>query len=280
MMETNGRRGGGDGVLHTYIRELEKVPIINPRLLTKQQADDLVGLFDAVAARPVLHTGEELTQPDRQALDRWAMQYLFGEDATDAQRAVELNLRDLVIERTLRAASGEDQIRAAAKRSGFNPVPVAARALLDIGLPPHIDGVTESINSGDLSALTIDIAPHDIGNVELGATLLDQGSVLINGAMVAQAPDDRAAEAVASFLTTNPAFVGAVDVDTDLIALDRAVAQWERSWQEWCKSISVYIVELYPRPQHALRRAQVIREVEQQAQLSAGSIARTVGEIR
>lgn len=95
MMETNGRRGGGDGVLHAYIRELHKAPMINPLLLTDSKADDLVALVGDVAPRPVLTISEELTHPDRQALDRWAMRYLFGDDADDALRAVEMDLRDL-----------------------------------------------------------------------------------------------------------------------------------------------------------------------------------------
>jgi hypothetical protein len=273
MAEINGRRGAGDGVLHTYIRELLKLPIINPRLLAKAEAEELVGLFDQLAMRPVLSIAEEMMQRDRQAFDRWAMKYLFGKDADSASRAVELALRDLVAERSQRASSGREQVVKAVRRTVFDPAPVAARILIDQGAPPRITQMFDEIDGAMLLSTEVDIPRHIPGLPHLGETLLDQGYVVVDGQSLLEAPSEAHANAIAAHLTVNAGFSGPLDLPSDPVLVDQVSRTWERTMAEWISVVRKAVKAAAPRPQHAPRRVQVLRELEQQAHLAPGLLA-------
>jgi hypothetical protein len=278
MAEVNGRRGAGDGVLHTYIRELHKLPLIDPRQLTKNESDELVGLFDQLAERAVYPIAVELMQKDRQAFDRWAMKYLFGDDAEDAVRAVELALRDLVRERTQRAVSGREQVSKATRRTVFDPAPIAARLLVDHGAPPQILQMFKEIENSFLLPMQIDIPRHEPGIPELGETLLDQGCVVVNGHSLLEAPSDQHASAIVAHLTVNSGYSGPLDLPSDLKLVDTVTKQWERDVVEWISKVRAAAKDILPRPQQATRRIQALRELEQQAHVAPGLLAGSLDE--
>lgn len=273
MAEVYGRRGGGDGVLHTYIRELSMLPLVDPRRFTPTQSDDLVALFQQLARRPAVAISEELQQTDRQALDNWVMTYLFGEQADDAGRAVERALRDLVAERGNRAASGREQETRAVRRTTFNPAPVAARVLLECGLPPSLLHDIEPLSAGELTTVTVDIPPHAAGKAEVGATLLDTGDVLVDGRHLLTAPSDAHSDAVVAILTADPTFVGAVTMPADEAKMAELERNWRTGWAEWTRAVDERIRAALPRAQHSQRRSDVANEVVTQAGLVPGTLA-------
>lgn len=265
MAEVYGRRGGGDGVLHTYIRELSMLPIIDPRKLTSAQADDLVALFDAVATRPVLPLPEEMRQTDRQAFDGWAMEYLFGENADDASRAVERALRDLVAERIQRSISGRQQEQRAIRRTVFDPAPIASRVLLDHGRAPTIFDVMGPTEAATLPTLTLEIPPHAPERAELGATLMDAGDVLISGRKLMDTPSDVHSDAIVAILTSDVTYSGTVTLPADSKKMERICREWRGSWDLWRRTVEDAIRSILPKPQQAQRRVQVARELEARA---------------
>lgn len=272
MAEVFGRRGGGDGVLHTYIRELSMMPLVDPRRFTPTQADDLAGLFETMARRPVGQVNEELQQPDRQALDAWIMRYLFADDADDAARAVERALRDLVAERAGRAASGRDQVTRAVRRTTFNPAPIAARVLIECGRPPSLLQATESLEAGALDTVSLNVPDHARGRAEVGATLLDTGDVLIDGRHLMTAPSDAHSDAIVAVLTADPDFVGTVVLparESETSALER---DWRNAWTAWKREVQEKIRAAVPRAQHGQRRTEVATEVINQAGLMTGAL--------
>lgn len=262
MAETYGRRGGGDGVLHTYIRELSMMPVIDPRKFTASQADDLCGLFHAIAGRQVLPLAEEMRQPDRQAFDEWAMRYLFGDDADDAAQAVERALRDLVAERRQRTASGREQQRRAIRRTTFDPAPIAARVLIDQGQPPSITQMVEELGEGPLSLETVEIPPHEPGRAEVGSTLMDLGDVLVSGQKLLTASSDAHSLAIVAVLTTNAGYSGSLQLPADPGRLESLHTHWEKEWNKWRTSVEEAIRSIFPKPQHAQRRVLIARELE------------------
>lgn len=268
MAEIYGRRGGGDGVLHTYIRELTMIPIINPTRLSISEAEELAGLFGALSKRSVLPIAEELRQPDRQAFDLWAMRYLFDEDAEDAGRAVERSLRDLAAERQERPASGREQRGRAVRRSTFDPAPVAARLFIDKGVPPTPLNYLDDYRVGGLDSRTVEIPAHKSGPVEAGSTLLDQGDVILDGERLMSAPSDNHADLVVGILTADPSFAGTVYLPADGSAAAQVVHRWEREWSSRVRDVEQTIKETLPRQQHAQRRLAVAREFELRAGVS------------
>ena len=262
MAEIYGRRGGGNGVLHTYIRELGMMPLIDPRLLIRSQSDELVGLFESVAQRVGLPISDELRQPDRQALDLWAMRYLFDEDADDAARTIERSLRDLVAERQQRTTSGREQRQRAVRRSSFDPAPIAACLLLDNGMPPSAVELLDSYQNGELDTWLADVPAHHPGRVESGSTLLDQGDVLIDGRLLISAPSDSHSQLITAVLTIDPAFAGQIYLPTDVREAEEIKRLWLREWTKWLSVVKQGIKEELPRHQHAQRRSAVARELE------------------
>ena len=262
MAELYGRRGGGDGVLHTYIRELFMMPLIDPRKFSATEAEDLIALFNEVAARPVLPIGEELQRPDRQAFDAWAMQYLFGDEAEAAARAVERAIRDLVTERLQRAASGREQERRAVRRTVFDPAPIAARVLMDHGRPPSILEMIGAVDADALGSVTLDIPPHELGRAEVGSTLLDMGDVVIGRNRLMSTPSETYSEVIVAVLTTNADYSGSVVLPDDEAALGRVYGIWVGAWVKWRETVEEAIRTVLPRAQQAGRRVQVARELE------------------
>lgn len=267
MAEVYGRRGGGDGVLHTYIRDLAMLPLIDPKKLTVSQAEDLISLFDDVARRPVLPVTEELQQADRQAFDGWAMSYLFGQDADTAGRSVERALRDLVMERMQRSVSGREERRKAVRRTAFDPAPIAARVLIDCGRPPTILGFLPDMDSTEMETLTLVIPRHALGRPEVGETLFDQGEVLISGTPLISTPTDSHSLAIVALLTTNNDYAGEVLLPARHSAMEQSYRQWEGAWGEWRDSVERNIVSIFPKAQQVERRVLVARELESRTSL-------------
>jgi hypothetical protein len=266
MAEIFGRRGGGDGVLHTYIRELSMLPIIDPRKFGQGEAEDFVELFDVVAARPALPINEEMQQPDRQKFDRWAMRYLFENEAEGAASAVERALRGLVEERFQRAASGREQEQRATRRSVFDPAPIAARVLMDCGMPTNIATMVGELDS-TLDSLALEIPAHSGGMVEVGSTLLDAGDVVVGGHVLLSTPSDSHSLAVVALLTTNNDYSGIFTVPLDSAATAEIYRSWHSAWSEWKESAERAVRVILPRPQQAERRRQVTRELEERTGL-------------
>jgi hypothetical protein len=267
MAEVYGRRGGGDGVLHTYIRELFMLPLVDPRKFSPAEAEDLIALFDVVASRPALPINEEMQQTDRQAFDAWAMQYLFGADADTAARFVERALRDLVAERMQRSASGREQERKAIRRTVFDPVPIAARVLMDHGRPPDILELLGNVEATALDTLTLDIPPHQPGRAEIGATLFDQGDVVIAGKRLVSTPSEEHSLAIVAVLTTNADYAGSVVLPAHPDAIGQVYRQWGENWRTWRSTVERAIHDVLPKPQQAQRRVQVARELEMRTNL-------------
>ncbi|MFB6749369.1 hypothetical protein ACFCX6_00340 [Streptomyces sp. NPDC056353] len=264
MAEVYGRRGGGDGVLHTYIRELSQMPLLDPTLLTRTQAEDLVALFSEVASRSALATDEELRRPDRQALDAWAMRYLFGEDADAAGRAVERALRDLVMERTQRTVSGREQQQKAVRRTVFDPAPLASRVLMDCGVQPKF---SEFLPEDFGPSVEVDVPAHEDSPARLGDSLMDQGDVLVGDRALITGLDDGHAAAVVALLTAEPRFSGSVQLPLAEDIAQEAVDKWSRRWSEWKAGVEKAIREVLPKAVQAQRRSLVARELEERAGL-------------
>ncbi|MCG7205153.1 hypothetical protein [Streptomyces arenae] len=264
MAEVYGRRGGGDGVLHTYIRELSQMPILDPTLLTRSQAEDLAALFAEVAGRPALSTDEELRQPDRQALDAWAMRYMFGDDADEAGRAVERALRDLVIERTQRTVSGREQQQRAVRRTVFDPAPLAARVLMDCGVQPKL---SDFLPEDPGPSVEVNVPAHEELPVRLGDSLMDQGDVLVGESPLITGLDDGHAAAVVAVLTADPRFSGPVQLPLAEDLAQEAVEKWTQRWSEWKREVQTAIKDVLPKAVQAQRRSLVARELEERAGL-------------
>ena len=270
MTEVYGRRGGGDGVLHTYIRELSMLPIVDPRSFSQTEAEDFIALFEEVASRPALPIAEELRQADRQAFDAWAMQRIFGDDAADASQAIASSLIALSEERFQRAQSGREQERKAVKRSTFDPAPVAARIIMDIGVPPEILHLFGKVDPKALTTTTIQVPAHQPGKPEAGSTLLDQDQVLIDGEPLMATPSDAHALVMMAALTTNRDLVGDVALPDEVKLVEEKYRKWVEQWKNWRGAIFEALASAFPRPQQAQRKEQVRREVESQLKLSPG----------
>ncbi|WP_432110680.1 hypothetical protein [Streptomyces sp. YPW6] len=273
MAEVYGRRGGGDGVLHTYVRELAQLPIINPLRFTRAQAEDMVELFNRVSSRSALPIDDELRQPDRQAFDSWAMKYLFGEDSDDAARAVERAIRDLAMERTQRTISGREQQQKAVRRTVFDPAPIAARILMDHGIPPRLRDFLPSEESWTGMITTMDVPAHESAPATLGETLLDQGDVLIGQNKLMETPSEAHSRAVVALLAVDPKFTGefALPVDSDVVSA--AVDEWSAAWGTWRQTVRAALKTVLPKPSQAQRRVQVARELESRTGLLAATLA-------
>jgi hypothetical protein len=277
MAEIHGRRSGGDGVLHTYKRELNRLPLLDPRRLTKNQADDLVGLFDTVAARPAQAIDEELRNPERQAFDLWAMRFLFGSDDADgAARAVERALRDLAAERTERVTSGREQERSALRRRSFDPVPVAARVLADLGMPPSALTHLADMDPSALDTVIIRIPPHPpAAGVHGGGSLFDRESVLLGDQVLVSTPSAAHASIVAAAIRAEATLEGSLALPKNRPEARRIRDAIEDEWLAWRLKVVDTVRDMLPGPQRALRRDQVLQEVERQAGVASGSINAT-----
>lgn len=101
--ELGGRVNFGDGILWIAAYEAGQLPLPNPACIAGDQASALQAAFDALATRPVLPVAEQMTQPDRYALDETVFD-LLQLNHTE-RRAIRAAVLDLVQARLARAKS-------------------------------------------------------------------------------------------------------------------------------------------------------------------------------
>jgi hypothetical protein len=273
MAEVFGRRSGGDGVLHTYIRELNMLPIIDPTKLTSTQADDLLELFDTIRKRPALSITDELKQPDRQAFDFWAMKYLFGhDDATEAAVVVGRAIRQLADERTARQQSGKEQVKRAAKRVSFDPGTYATRALLDLGHAPS--GAKALEEDETLGTFVVEIPPHGVsGELRLGMSLFDADDVHLGDENTISTPTPAHARLVLALLRRHRDTVGPVILPADESAAEARANALELEWAAWREKTLEMIDQMLPGRSRETQRQAVRQQIEQIQGLWTGALA-------
>jgi hypothetical protein len=95
--ELQGRNNFGEGLLWLAKYELAAILLPDPRRLTADQTAQLTRCFEPLAQRPIGDTLDELTQPDRQALDTAVFDIL---NLTAAERTAVIDaLRDRIAAR-------------------------------------------------------------------------------------------------------------------------------------------------------------------------------------
>ncbi|MEO3757303.1 hypothetical protein ABGB19_03300 [Mycobacterium sp. B14F4] len=273
MAEIYGRRGGGDGVLHTYVRELEMLPIIDPRKFSPEQSEALTSLFEPITRRAVLALDEELQQSDRQAFDQWAMRYLFGDDAIDAARTVERAIRDLTAERTQRIISGREQVRRAVRRTQFNPDPFAARAILDVGEAPSPMSLLDHLSQESLEITDIVIPPHVVtGSLQIGESLFDADTLLVGSDVVVETQSSGHARIARAILRRHADTTGPCGLPSDENEALRVAADCDAAWQQWKDEMLADILAALPGQNRARQRQLVLAAVETMTGLWPGSL--------
>jgi len=98
------------------------LPMLDPRLLTQDQADELAGLFETVAARPMSSVEEDLRDPDRQAFDLWAMRHLVGPE-TQSKRPGPWSVHFVTSRPSGPAGSPPDASRSASRSGAAGSTP-------------------------------------------------------------------------------------------------------------------------------------------------------------
>jgi uncharacterized protein (DUF4415 family) len=262
MAEIFGRRAGGDGVLHTYIRDLNRLPILDLRLLTPTEKEGLLEAFQPLTMREVLSVSDELREEDRQRFDRVALRLLFdAKDIADEHRAVERALRDLTAERAARAASGREQERRAERRVAFDPEPFAARLLADVGEPPRLLERI-SLDPGALGSVEIEIPTHaQAESVDRTQQLFSATEVRVNGDHLLDAPSEAHAEAIVAALRREPDLVGAIQLPVDTVEMSALVDQWRSDFDDWRTRLDEALRRMVRHPQRrVLVRAAVARQ--------------------
>jgi hypothetical protein len=272
MAETFGRRSAGDGVLLTYIRELDSFPVLDPRQLTATEGDSLLEAYEQLAKDPVLPVTEELQRPERQAFDRLGMAFLVGsERAADAANTVARALRDLTIERAVKAAAGREYQHQAKSRQTFDPEPIAARVVELEGPPPDFRVLLGDIDPDAISSIVLQVQPHErASSVEVGSSLLDQGAVVVNGLPLLSAPTVGHAHAIRAALATDLDLAGPLVLPLDEETANQAVAVWESALATWSEGVKRRVQNMLPGAQRARRREAVLGFVERQTGLLAG----------
>jgi hypothetical protein len=270
MCEVFGRRTGGDGVLHTYVRELNQLPIPDPYQFSVSEAEELVGLFRVACSRPSLPTSAELREPDRQAFDRFAMRHLFGiEETESALVAVERALRDLEAERHLKAASGRVQQQRAVRRGEFDATGIAALVVRDLPALPSVQAmVGEEIDT--LGVRTVVIPDHQPGSVSVGASLFDSNDVLINGSHLLTTETVTEAYLIEAMLRVDIRADGPVVIPADADEVVRVLASWQEQFADWRAQCNDLILTLIPQSRLFQRRRQVRAQIERLLDLSPG----------
>lgn len=270
MAEIFGRRSGGDGVLHTYIRELNRLPILDPRQLSADETDDLLEAFEEIASRSVLNISEELRQEDRQKFDGLAMRLLFGpEDGPDAAVAVTRAIRQLVGEREARSTSGREQVKQATRRTVFNVGDYAARALKDVGEAP--DPMVDASWEHEMQ-LIIDVPAHSTkGSLSAGRSLFDLDNVVV-GDQVVSTPSPAHAQFLTEVLRRRSDTAGNVVLPIDDGVMSRNLDLVRGRWDVWCGEMSSYVHKMLPGRTKQSQRVDVLREVERMQGIWPGSL--------
>lgn len=267
MAEVYGRRSAGDGVLLMYLRELNALPLPDPRLMTQAEADEFLLLYEAIATRPVQPVTQELQRPERQAFDRFGMSFLVGpERAADAADAVARALRDLTAERIAKAATGREQQQRARRRQDFDPEPIAARVLQLAGRPPDLRVLLGDLDPEVIDNVTFEVPPHERAEtITVGASLLDHDQLMVNGAVVVATPTPAHALALRSAMTTDPEMAGPFTLPRREDAANEAVASWEARFATWGAEVRERTGTMLPGVARARRRGTVLRSIERQA---------------
>lgn len=273
MTEIVGRRSGGAGVLHTYIRELNKLPLIDPRLLTPTQVDDLLEAFEPLKKRRTLPIGEELNQADRQTFDVLAMRYLFGtEDAPEAVVAVTRAIRQLAAEREQRSSSGKEQVKRAAKRSVFNAVDYAARALKDTREAP--DPAANLSLESTLETTVVEVPEHtQQGELTAGNSLFDLTTVSVGDETTVEAPTPPHAQLVTELLRRRADMTGPLILPVGEKEAAELADTARAEWNTWSLEIHKQVTDMLPGRPKANQRREVLREVEKMQGIWPGSLA-------
>ena len=270
MCEVFGRRVGGDGVLQTYLRELGKLPVPNPYLLSGGEIDDLLGLFESACGRQTRAIVEELRALDPQAFDRWAMRWLFGPaDAEDALAVVERALRDPAVERQVKAASGCATGARSACRRAFDPLPVAAMLLAEVGLPPNLATVL-ALPDDQLGAFVVIVPDRTPGSVvTIEASLFDSDSVIVDGAPI-DTPGPSHGWPGRVLLQCDVTLSGVSSgASADATEVSQTLTSWREDLGSWRRRIDDNLSNLFPGAQRAGWRDSVRREIAHQAQVDS-----------
>ncbi|MFJ5871808.1 hypothetical protein ACIQD2_11745 [Dietzia maris] len=272
MTEIYGRRSGGDGVLHTYGRELNKLPILDPRLLTDGQIDDLLGAFEPLQKRGTLSIMAELNQTDRQTFDALAMRYLFGrDDGPEAVLAVTRAIRQLASEREQRSSSGKEQARRAGKRTVFNSSDYAARALLDTREAP--DPTTSLKLVSTLDTIVVEVPEHDLGGgLSAGSSLFDLNLVNLGDELTITTPAPPHARLVAQIIRRRADTTGSLILPASEDEVSKLADAAEAEWDFWVSEIVQQVADMLPGNPKASQRREVLVEIEQIQGLWPGSL--------
>jgi hypothetical protein len=272
MAETFGRRSAGDGVLLTYLRELNALPIPDPTRMTEGEADELLGLYSELAEQPVLSVTEELQRPERQRFDSFGMTFLVGaEQAADAADVVASALLDLAGERLVKAAMGREYQNRARRRAAFDPEPIAARVIEVEGRPPDFRVLLGEIDATAITSVVLDIPGHPRAErVAVGASLLDQCGLLVNGMLLYGAPTPAHALALQAAISTDPDLVGPVVLPQQEQAAHDAVERWEAAFHAWRERVTQRVGTMLPGATRVQRRHAVLASLEGQANLVSG----------
>ncbi len=269
MVEINGRRSGGDGVLHTYGRELARLPLVDPRLLTQPEVEDLIAAYEPISRRQIHHIDEELRQPDRQRLDAWAMNYLFADDAPAAQLAVERALRDLARERQGRQPAGRVAATRAQRRRTFDASAIAHAVADHLGPPPSIlAAIAAELQPDQVDTRVVSVPPHpEATSVERGETMFDQSEVLLNGATLLSAPTPGHAALLVAALRLDRTLEGDLSLpESEAVAMafhDR----WLAEFRAWAAAARARVHVLLPEANRQSRRFAVLNALERQTGL-------------
>lgn len=274
MAEVFGRRAAGDGVLQTYIRELNALLILDPRILTETQAEDLIACYDEVATQPTKDITEELKRPERQRLDKLAMTFLVGaQEADQASEAVARSLRDLVVERTTKAVSGRREVQRAQRRQVFDPDPIAARTLDLEGPPPDLLTMVGDHDPDALGNVVVTIPEQEqVTRVEVGSSLFDHDALIINGEITVSSPSQDHALALRAILDTNRSWSGDIVLPASEDEVGDLTARWKAEFGEWRRKVADRVQEYLPGATRALRRRAVLASLERQAELLPGTL--------
>lgn len=187
-------------------------------------------------------------------------------DAPDAADTVARALRDLVIERAAKAATGREQQQRARRRQAFDPEPIATRVLELEGPPPDFRVLLGDLDPDAVTSLVIDVPQHGWAEtVEIGASLLDQGDLRVNGRTLLNAPSVEHAHALEAALATDPALSGPVVLPRQESDARAAVDAWGERFADWRVAVLERVQAMLPGAIRARRRTAVLASVERQA---------------
>lgn len=258
MCEIFGRRAAGDGVLHTYIRELAQIPIIDPRQFDEGWTDRLLEAFEPVASRAVFPIDEELRQSDRWRFDLTGMAYLVGEDeAEEAVLTVHRALRLLAHERAVKAAVGRTLSQRARHRGAFDPQPIAALARRNVGDPP--DPLARLPQHATLDTVTALVPDHSAAlSVDTDATLFGGfTSVVVDGTPLLEAPTAEHALLIVDVLRAQPDFEGTLVLPRAARDAEVLSDRYRADLRGWMEAVDREVRTLIPEASRAARRSAV-----------------------